>query len=65
MTSWTGWGSEGLLTERVSRRCTPSAAAWTARAFRGAEKRSPLLQILLLLFPILVGAAASYLLGVR
>ena len=35
------------------------------RAFRGAEKRSPLLQILLLLFPILVGAAAAYLLGVR
>ena len=34
------------------------------RAFRGAEKRSPLLQIFLLLFPILVGAAAAYLLGV-
>ena len=35
------------------------------RAFRGAAKRSPLLQIFLLLFPILVGAAAAYLLGVR
>ena len=34
------------------------------RAFRGAAKRSPLLQIFLLLFPILVGAAAAYLLGV-
>ena len=35
------------------------------QAFRGAEKRSLLLQIFLLLFPILVGAAAAYLLGVR
>ena len=35
------------------------------RSFRGVEKRSPLLQILLLLFPILAGAAAAYLLGVR
>lgn len=35
------------------------------RTFRGAEKRSPLLQIFLLPFPILMGAAAAYLLGVR
>ena len=35
------------------------------RSFRGVEKRSPLLQILLLLFPILAGAAAAYLLRVR
>ena len=35
------------------------------RAFRGVEKRSALLQIFLLLFPILVGAAVAYLLGVR
>ena len=35
------------------------------RAFRGKEKRSGFAQVFFLLFPILVGAAATYLLGVR
>ena len=35
------------------------------RAFRGREKRSGFAQVFFLLFPILVGAAAAYLLGVR
>ena len=35
------------------------------RAFRGKEKRSGFAQVFFLLFPILVGAAAAYLLGVR
>ena len=35
------------------------------RAFRRAERRSPILQIFLLLFPVLAGAVVAYLLGVR
>ena len=35
------------------------------RAFRGKEKRSGLAQVFFLLFPILVGAAVAYLLGVK
>lgn len=35
------------------------------RAFRGKEKRSGFAQVFFLLFPILVGAATAYLLGVK
>ena len=35
------------------------------RAFRGKEKRSGSAQVFFLLFPILVGAATAYLLGVK
>ena len=35
------------------------------RAFRGKEKRSGFVQVFFLLFPILVGAATAYLLGVK